>query len=346
MGFVRITLRWAAMAAGMWTLVVPAAAHQKSRAASHPVLWRDPGVIASRDLSWSDRQRFPPPAPPFTFVKEDLSGSHPKIRVKDADGREWTAKLEGDAHATGEAHAEVAAARLVWALGYFVEPSYFVGGGVIQHLGHLRRASAITKDGRFPGAGFKERSPDLTNTKQHWSVDKNPFVGTRELSGLLILMTMISDWDLNPRNLEILEAHNPDRTTELRYVVSDLGASFGHMEDGRPPHSLLSMYPWTMWNLQDYQKQRFIEGVKDDQLALHFRGNVDFRTVPIEHARWFSGIVSQLTPAQVRQAFEAAGATPQEVDGFSARFLEKVRELQQAAAPQGRGDIGRPSISR
>jgi hypothetical protein len=35
---------------------------------------------------------------------------------------------------------------------------------------------------------------------------------------------------------------------------------------------------------------------------------------------------------QVRQAFESAGATPQEVDGFSARFLEKVRELDAATA--------------
>ena len=332
MGWLRIAFRWVAMTAGMWALIAPAGAVQKSRATGRPVLWHDPGAIASLDLSWSDRRQFKPPSPPYTFLKEDLSGSHPKVRVKDASGREWTVKLEGDAHATGEAHAEVAAARLVWALGYYVQRSYFVDGGLVEHVGRLHRASAMTADGRFPGAGFKERSADLENTKQHWSVDKNPFVGTRELSGLMILMTMISNWDLNPRNLEILKARQPDGTTELEYMVTDLGASFGHMEDGRPPRSLLSMYPWTMWNLHDYQRQRFIEGVKDGQLALHFRGNVDFRMVPIEHARWFAGLVSQVTPAQVRQAFEAAGATPQEVDGFSARFLEKVRELQQAVS--------------
>ncbi|MGH9410172.1 MAG: hypothetical protein ACRD1V_12040, partial [Vicinamibacterales bacterium] len=279
------------------------------------VLWRDPGAIASRDLSWSNIAKFPRPSAPFTFVKEDMSGSHPKVRVQDAEGREWTAKLEGDAHATGEAHAEVAAARLVWALGYYVQPSYFVDGGVIEHVTHMHRASALTSEGRFPGAGFKERSPDLETTRRHWSIEKNPFVGTRELSGLMILMTMISNWDLNARNLEILRARNPDGTTELRYVVTDLGASFGHLEDGRFPHSLLSMYPWTMWNLHDYQKQRFVEGVKEGRLQLHFRGNAGFRTVPLEHARWFASLVSQLTPTQVRAAFEAADATPQDVDG-------------------------------
>lgn len=324
-----------AMTIGMCVLVAPAAAHQRSSSRSRRVLWRDPGTIASLDLSWSDRRRFTPPVPPFKFVKEDMSGSHPKVRVKDARGREWTAKLEDDVDATGEAHAEVAAARLLWALGYFVEPSYFVGGGVIEHVTRLRRAArALTPDGHFRGAGFKAHSPDLEKTKRNWSIDQNPFLGTRELSGLMILMTMISNWDLDTHNLQILKARMPDGTTELRYCVTDLGESFGHLEDVRFPHSLLSMYPWTNWNLRDYEEQRFIDGVKDGQLELHYRGEAAFRAVPIEHARWFGGLVAQLTPKQVRQAFEAAGATPQEVDGFSARFLEKARELQQAVAPR------------
>ena len=326
------------VALGVWLVMFPGGARESVRAAdtsNRRVLWHDPGAIASLDLSWSDTTKYPPPAPPFTFVREIMAGSRPKVLVKDASGRQWHAKLEGDAHATGEAHAEVAAARLLWALGYFVQRAYFVNGGVVEHLGQVTRAAkSLTPDGRFTGAGFKEQSPDLKKTKQGWSIEKNPFVGTRELSGLKILMTMISNWDLDPRNLQVLKARNPDGTTELEYAVTDLGASFGHMEDPRFPQSLLSMYPWTMWNLQDYQKQRFIEGVTNGQVRLHFRGEVSFRTVPVDHARWFAGLVGQLTPAQVRQAFQAAGGTPTEVDGFSARFLEKVRELQQAVAQQ------------
>jgi hypothetical protein len=52
--------------------------------------------------------------------------------------------------------------------------------------------------------------------------------------------------------------------------------------------------------------------------------------VPVEHARWFASLVSQLTNDQVRRAFEAAGASAAEVDGFSKRFMEKVRQLEEA----------------
>lgn len=338
MRFVGPDARWMAAALlGISAIAfeAPAGAREQKHhdRAARRVLWHDPGPISALDLSWSDRAEFPRPAPPFTFVKEDMAGSRAKVSVKDAHGRAWKVKLEGDADDTAEAHAEVAAVRLVWALGYFVEKSYFVEGGVIEHLGHLQRAArAVTPDGRFRGARFKERSPDLKSTKQNWSIDKNPFVGTRELSGLKILMTMISNWDLDPANLQVLRARNRDGTTELRYAVTDLGASFGHLEDVRFPHSLLSMYPWTNWNLHDYQEQRFIEGVKDGQLKLHYRGEAGFRTVPLEDARWFAGLVSQLTPQQIRAAFEAAAATPDQVDGFSKRFLEKAQELEAATS--------------
>jgi hypothetical protein len=37
---------------------------------------------------------------------------------------------------------------------------------------------------------------------------------------------------------------------------------------------------------------------------------------------------TQLTPAQLRSAFETAGATPQEIDGYSKRLAAKIGELQ------------------
>lgn len=301
-------------------------------AAPRPVLWHDPGPIASLDLSWSDRARFKRPVPPFSFIKEDTSGSHPKVRVKDADGVEWNVKLAGNLDDTAEVHAEVAAARILWALGYFVEPGYYVAGGTLDGVGTLHRAArGVTPDGRFRAARFKER-PRGEATDLHWTFGDNPFVGTRELSGLMILMTMISNWDITPANTAVLRETDTDGATELRYVVSDLGGSFGHMENPHLPWSIFSTYPWTKWNLHDYRQQRFIESVADGHVRLHFRGEISMPDIPLDHARWFAGLVSQLTPNQVRQAFEAAGATPEEADGFSARFLEKVRELEAAVA--------------
>lgn len=300
--------------------------------ATRQVLWRDPGDIRSLDLSWADHVRYKPPAPPYTFVKEVTSGTRAKVKVKDADGETWNVKLAGDWNDTAEGHAEVAAGRIVWALGYFSNNAYYVPGGTIDDVGEIHRAArGLTPDGRFRGASFKERERD-DKWVDHWTFTDNPFVGTRELSGLMILMTMINNWDLNRDNSGVASETADDGTQERRYLVTDLGASFGHMENVRFPWSLVSMYPWTKWNLRDYQRQRFIDSVHDGRLRLHFRGDTALPEIPLEHARWFAGLVSQLTPQQIRQAFDAADATPEETTGFSARFEEKVRELVSAVS--------------
>ena len=305
--------------------------HTREPSGARRVLWRDPGAIAARDLSWRDREELKRPIPPFRFVKEDISGSHAKVHIKDANEVSWNVKLAGTEHDTAEVHAEVAAGRIVWALGYFVEPGFYVPGGTIEGVHDLQRASrGLTPHGAFRAARFKERPREATGDR--WTIFDNPFVGTRELSGLMILMAMISNWDLTRANTAVLPAVADDGTKELHYVVSDLGATFGHMEDVRFPRSIFSMYPWTNWNLHDYETQRFVDGVHDGRLRLHFRGVLSMPEIPLDDARWFAGLACQLTPAQVRQAFEEAGATPQEVDGFSARFLEKVRELEAAVA--------------
>ena len=295
------------------------------------LLWRDPGPIAARDLSWSDRRTFKRPVPPFTFVKEDTSGTRAKVQVKDGAGVRWNVKLAGDKDDTAEVHAEVAAVRLTWALGYFVENGYYLENGVIDDVHDLHRAArGLTPDGHFRAARFKEHRSDTTG--EHWSLRQNPFVGTRELSGLAILMTMFNNWDVIPENTAVVEATSGEGSRELHYLVSDLGAAFGKMADLHFPISLFTMHSWSNWNLEDYERQRFIDRVSDGRLHLHYRGERNLPPVPIDDARWFAGVVSQLTPKQVRAAFAAAGATPEEVDGFSQRFLGKVRELDAVTA--------------
>lgn len=82
------------------------------------VLWRDPGPIASLDLYWGSGHETRAPQGPFTFVEEDTTGTNPKITVKDARGATWDMTFDE------EVHAEVAANRIVWALGYFVEEQF------------------------------------------------------------------------------------------------------------------------------------------------------------------------------------------------------------------------------
>src|SRR5262245_38079124 len=90
------------------------------------VLWRDPGDIGEKDLFWGVGSAERKPAPPFTFIREDTSGTRPKVLVHDASNVEWSVKFPGNSPDGNEVHAEIAAGRLMWALGFFVDEHYFV----------------------------------------------------------------------------------------------------------------------------------------------------------------------------------------------------------------------------
>ncbi len=283
------------------------------------VLWKDPGPIAARDLFWGAGRADRVPQGPFTFVEEDSGGTQPKIVVTDARGVTWDVKF-GE-----EAQAEVAANRFVWALGFPAEEIYFVRTGVVQNYkGGSRVEGFLAPEGNFMSARFRRRNPEVVRTEEEWTLRKNPFVGRQERSGLMVLMTLVANWDIGgTRNTRVLRVTNPDGSVEKQYAVTDLGASFGRMGGRLTPHS--------KWNLADYKAEGFVEKVENGELHLDYDGlepGVDH--IPLEHARWFAGLLAQLAPEQVRRAFEAAGGTPEEIEGYSKEFLEKIAELQAA----------------
>jgi hypothetical protein len=290
-----------------------------------PVLWRDPGPIGEKDLHWGVGSAARQPQPPFTFIKEDLSGSKPKVRVRDAAGVEWNVKLAGPAAEKNEVHPEVAANRLAGALGYFAEEDYFIAAGTIDGVRDLDRArDAIARDGTFRVARFERREPDTVRSDRTWSLDDNPFVDTKELSGLKILLALVNNWDNKPDNTAI------DRVPaaggfEDRYLFSDWGASFGRMS-GPPDWSPAP----TRWRLEHYQQQPLTRGVADNRVKLHFIGQVPMDAVPRDHAAWFVELAGQLSIEQVRAAFEAAGASPRDATAFAQRVLDKIAELRSA----------------
>jgi hypothetical protein len=286
------------------------------------VLWRDPGVVAARDLFWGSGRADRVPQGPFRLQEEDTSGTQPKLVVADARGVVWDVKLGI------EPRAEIAANRIIWSLGYLVEETYFVDEGVIQDVRRLKRADEhISADGRFRAARFKRRNPHMERTGDRWAFERNPFFGRRDLSGLMILMTMINNWDIDgPRNNAILRVTTADGSIEHWYIVADLGATFGRMGGFGSNH--------TKWDLANFLTEPFIERVSREHLDLDYDGlDPSLDTVPLEHAQWFAGLARQLSEAQLRRAFEAAGASPSEIDGFSAKLAAKIAELSAGVAP-------------
>src|SRR5688572_26216512 len=85
------------------------------------VLWEERDT-ASLDLfhGAGGKLHAPNAGDSFRFVREDLDATSPKFHVEDGSGTRWIVKL-GE-----EARPETAAARLVWAMGYFVDEQYYV----------------------------------------------------------------------------------------------------------------------------------------------------------------------------------------------------------------------------
>ena len=291
------------------------------------ILWREPGDIAARDLYYGPGGKAHEPRGACKFVSEDMKGTSPKFEIACADGVKWKAKLGV------EARPEVAASRLLWAVGYFANEDYFVPVLQVENIPHLRRGSQFEKEGAVRGVRLK-RHIEGEKKIGDWSWKKSPFTETREWYGLRVMMAVMNSWDLKDVNNSIYQVSGPN--PEQHYVVSDLGASFG----------TAGFSPVAKGNLEEYRKSKWI-GASSGGLvnfnvpaALGIAWAIDFaeikrrhdmmwigHRIPVEHARWMGSLLARLSPDQLRDAFRAAGYSPAESEGFTEVLQGRIREL-------------------
>lgn len=302
-----------------------------------PVLWRDPGNVSSRDLTYGPGSARHAPVAPFTFVEEDKGGESPKFDVKDARGVVWRVKLGT------EAQSETVATRLVWSVGYFAEEAYYMERARIVGLPRLSRGRQYVENGEFVrGARFEPRRKEIKRGPE-WDWDKNPFRGRRELSGLKVLMILLNNFDARAANNGILYVMNPRRRRmDAQYTVTDLGATLGRSGGLGGKR--------TKNNLKDFLSTRFVMGVEDDgsvqfdydtrptKLGMftilyppYYLGEVkkekSMRGIPVEHARWIGSLLSQLTDDQLRAAFDAANYDEATREGYVQTLRERINQL-------------------
>jgi hypothetical protein len=293
-----------------------------------PVIWRDPGNVAKLDFIGGSGGRRNAPKPPFAFIEEIQSGSNPKIRVVDADGVKWSVKFGP------EVHAEIFATRLAWAVGYFVEPLYFVATGMIDDLGQLKRAKAYIKpDGSFIDARFekqREKGVESLEDEESWSWLENPFTGSQELNGLKAIMMLVSNWD-NKDVRDIKRGSNTaifkypmGRGTEDRYLVNDWGGAMGkwggYLKRGK-------------WDCKGYTKQTpdFVKGVRGDYFVWGYEGQHtrDFADdIRISDMRWLIRYLGRITDEQLRDGLRASGANAGEIDCFARSVRERIDQIK------------------
>jgi hypothetical protein len=142
------------------------------------------------------------------------------------------------------------------------------------------------------------------------------------------MMALIENWDLKDSNNRILAVSGP-RGAELRYVVSDLGATFGKTGGQNSPMDLIRQVKGSRNEPEDYAGDRFVEGVEGGRVKLHFSGkNSDLvRGITVADARWLGQILSRLSDRQLADAFRAANYGPDEVRMLSAEVRQRINEL-------------------
>jgi len=305
-----------------------------------PVLWRDPGDLAKRDLRYGPGSAELAPVAPFAYVGEESTGESPKFRITDARGDTWVVKLGV------EAQAETVATRIIWSVGYFADEAYYFDRVEIKNLPKLSRGQEFVEGKTvIRGARFEPKRKGIERGI-NWDWEENPFVRTRELDGLKVLMVLLGNYDTRVANNKILTANNGG-TVEARYVATDVGATLGKVGGLGGKRSKNS--------LEDFQSSKFITGVENGFVKFDYstkpKGMGKFasffkpsyrssqakkenamKTITVENARWMGSVLAQLSDEQLRDAFRAAGYDTATMEGFIKVIRARIAELNSLQA--------------
>ena len=274
-----------------------------------PILWREPGDIESRNLLLgAGGEAMKPDLTSVTFLEDKPGGYSKKYLVRDAAGREWVAKLGK------EAQPDTAANRLLWAVGYETEIAYLVP------------SLNIIGKGTFENVRLEAR-PDEVKRTGEWKWEDNPFKGKPEMQGLKILMALINNWDIKDSNNEILATKGQTSGGELRYIVSDLGATFGKTG---------GFISRSRNKPSDYVKAEFVKSVKGELIDFNYGGKNKkmFEDLTVRDAKWIAGLLGRLSNEQIKDAFRAANYKPEEVEWLAREVHDRINALNNISPRQ------------
>lgn len=270
------------------------------------VLWEDVN-IEQRDLyagPGGEEER--PDLASVKFLKEEKGGHNKKYRITDAAGRVWVAKLGR------EARPETAAVRLLYGLGYKTEINYLVP------------KISIPGKGTFQNVRLEARPAHLKRLGE-WKWKSNPFVGTRQLQGLKMMMVFMTNWDVLDLQNKIVQAPN-----EHHYIVSDLGATFGRLGNNNLP--VIYRLGRKTGSPRDYLKTKFIRRVKNGNIELSYKGKSRsvFKGITLADGRWLADRLNRLSDEQIGDAFRAANYSASDIAIYKRAVRNKINELNRA----------------
>jgi hypothetical protein len=269
-------------------------------------LWVEPK--APRNLYWGvgGKALAPDPTAEYRVIEIKRGGFSRGYTVQGPGNREWSVKFPP------EASTEVVASRIHWAIGFHQPPVYYVQEWTAKE--------ATSPNPQLP-ARFREKKPKLEggiDDKGGWSFYENPFVGTRELKGLLVLQAMLGNSDLKDDNNALYQLTESYEGAKTWYVTRDLGHTFGRTGILDAPRGDPNVF----------DKTPFITGVVNGRVKLEWRGlhRRLFDEITPADVQWICSRLNRLTAAQWNDAFRAGGIPAEDAERFIRRLKQKIAE--------------------
>ena len=268
------------------------------------VLWERVDVARQDLFHGPGGEAMQPDLSRIKFIKQEKGGHNKKYRIVDGSGRTWVAKLGT------EARPETAAVRLLYGLGYKTEINYLVPTITIPGKGTFRNVRL-------------EARPDNIERLYEWKWKQNPFVGTRPLQGLKMMMVFMTNYDVLDLQNKVLQVGD-----ERHFIVSDLGSTFGKLGNNNLP--IFFRLGRSTGKPNDYIRTKFIRRVKNGKIELSYKGKSRsvFKNISMADGRWLYSQLRQLQDRQIEDAFRSAAYSPSEVEIYRRAVRNKIDELR------------------
>src|SRR5688500_5965843 len=284
-----------------------------------------PGAIASRDIKTGA-----PESNGFAFhetvtcdyLPKQLSGASPKFACLIGKDDEVKVKFGGT---NAEVYAEVAATRLLWALGFAADRMYpvrVVCRGCPQTLGGIARDN---KESLFDPATIERKLParefgEAWSWKELDQVDEEAGGAPKaHRDALKLLAVFLQHTDTKPQQQRLLcldeASTDPNETSCTRpfMMANDLGLTFGRANTFNLNEKAMNLVEWSatpVW--------KDASGCVGN-LPKSFTGTLDNPVISEQGRQFLASQLGKMTDAQIRDLFEVARVTLRLRDPIKAR---------------------------
>jgi hypothetical protein len=136
---------------------------------------------------------------------------------------------------------------------------------------------------------------------------------------------LLSNWDHKTSNNRIYRMKDSADGPTRRYVIQDLGASFG-----KPRQIPTVPIPvrGTRNDIDDFEGTTLIKSVRGSEVTLDYRGprGEILETMSVADVVWACELMNRLQESQLDDAFKAAEYDPATRARFVAKIRAKIRE--------------------